>query len=37
MKGSIANFHCTIHSSMVGSINGAEAPEPPPCTTPGYC
>ena len=36
-KGSVANFHCTIHSSMVGSINGMEPPEPPPCTTPGYC
>jgi plastocyanin len=30
------NFHCTIHSSMVGAINGA-VPEPPPCNTPGYC
>ncbi len=36
-KGSVANFHCIIHSSMVGSINGMEPPEPPPCTTPGYC
>ncbi len=31
------NFHCTLHSSMVGSINGAAAPEPPPCLDPyGY-
>jgi plastocyanin len=31
------NFHCTLHSSMVGSINGAAAPEPPPCIDPyGY-
>lgn len=31
------NFHCTLHSSMVGSINGASAPEPPPCIDPyGY-
>jgi plastocyanin len=31
------NFHCTLHSSMVGSINGASAPEPPPCNDPyGY-
>lgn len=31
------NFHCTLHSSMVGSINGAAAPEPPPCNDPyGY-
>lgn len=32
-----SNFHCTLHSSMVGSINGASAPEPPPCLDPlGY-
>jgi plastocyanin len=32
-----ANFHCTLHSSMVGSINGASAPEPPECMDPyGY-
>jgi len=37
LKGSGGNYHCTIHSTMVGSINGATAPEPPPCTTPGYC
>jgi plastocyanin len=37
VKGSGGLFHCTIHSTMIGSINGAEAPEPPPCTTPGYC
>src|SRR5262245_26831533 len=31
------NFHCTMHSSMVGSINAATAPEPMPCTDPsGY-
>lgn len=31
------NFHCTLHSSMVGSINGASAPEPPACLDPyGY-
>ena len=35
VSGSATNFHCTIHPSMVGSINGASAPEPPPCT--GYC
>lgn len=30
-------FHCRLHSSMVGSINGAVAPEPPPCPDPlGY-
>jgi plastocyanin len=30
-------FHCTIHPSMVGSINGREAPMPPPCPDPsGY-
>lgn len=36
LKGSGGNYHCTIHTSMVGSINGASAPEPPPCTS-GYC
>lgn len=30
-------YHCTVHPSMVGSINGAQAPEPPPCPDPyGY-
>lgn len=30
-------FHCSIHSSMVGSINDAVAPEPAPCPDPyGY-
>jgi plastocyanin len=32
-----AKFHCSIHPSMVGSINGSTAPEPPPCSNPyGY-
>lgn len=36
-SASAANFHCTLHSSMVGSINGASAPEPPACADPyGY-
>jgi plastocyanin len=31
------SFHCTIHSSMVGAINGP-VPEAPPCPQgPGYC
>lgn len=30
-------YHCTIHPSMVGSINGQSAPDPPPCNDPyGY-
>ena len=30
-------FHCTIHPSMVGSINDTVAPEPTPCPDPyGY-
>jgi plastocyanin len=30
-------FHCTLHPSMVGSINGNTAPEPAPCPDPyGY-
>jgi hypothetical protein len=24
-------FHCTIHATMVGSINGLTAPDTPPC------
>lgn len=36
-SASALNFHCTLHSSMVGSINGATAPDPPPCEDPlGY-
>lgn len=30
-NGSELRFHCTLHPSMVGSINGAVAPDPP-CT-----
>ena len=37
LKSGSGNYHCTIHSTMIGSINGASAPQPPPCTTPGYC
>src|SRR5439155_3699924 len=29
-----ANYHCTIHPSMVGSINGANAPDPAPFPDP---
>ena len=30
-------FHCSVHPSMVGSINGSTAPEPRPCSDPyGY-
>jgi plastocyanin len=29
-----AAYHCTIHPTMVGSINGAAAPEPPPSPDP---
>jgi plastocyanin len=28
-------YHCPIHPNMVGSLNTAQTPEPPPCT--GYC
>jgi len=34
--GAGGNFHCSIHPSMVGSINGAVAPEPPPGSGDGY-
>jgi plastocyanin len=30
------NFHCVNHPSMVGSINGAVAPTPPPGSGDGY-
>jgi hypothetical protein len=30
------NFHCANHPSMVGSINGATAPVPPPGSGNGY-
>jgi plastocyanin len=29
------SYHCPIHPSMVGSLNNAQTPDPPPCT--GYC
>ena len=36
-SGIATNFHCVLHSSMVGTINGQKAPEPPPCPDPlGY-
>lgn len=28
-------YHCSLHISMVGSLNQAQTPEPVPCT--GYC
>ena len=28
-------YHCPIHPNMVGSLNSAETPPPPPCS--GYC
>jgi plastocyanin len=35
-SGAALTFHCTIHPSMVGSINGATAPEPPCIDSAGY-
>ena len=36
-NASATKFHCTIHTSMVGSINDTVAPEPAPCPDPyGY-
>jgi plastocyanin len=29
-------FHCTLHASMVGSINGSAAPDPPCIDQSGY-
>ena len=34
--GAGGNFHCMNHPSMVGSINGAVAPTPPPGSGDGY-
>ena len=34
--GAGGTFHCENHPSMVGSINGAVAPEPPPGSGDGY-
>ena len=34
--GAGGNFHCANHPSMVGSINGAVAPTPPPGSGDGY-
>ena len=34
--GTGGNFHCANHPSMVGSINGATAPEPKPGSGDGY-
>jgi len=33
--GAAKSYHCEMHPSMVGSFNGNETPEPPPCQ--GYC
>ncbi|MDA1095571.1 MAG: hypothetical protein O3A25_20270 [Acidobacteria bacterium] len=34
--GAGGNYACTTHPSMVGSINGATAPTPPPGSGGGY-
>jgi plastocyanin len=34
--GAGGTFHCTLHPSMVGSINGAVAPDPLPGSGDGY-
>ena len=38
LKNSSSNFHCVIHPTMVGSINGSVAPTAPapPCDVYGY-
>lgn len=36
LKSAGGNFHCVNHPSMVGSINGATAPTPPPGSGDGY-
>ncbi len=34
LTSATATYHCSIHPSMVGSINGAAAPVPPPDDVP---
>jgi plastocyanin len=34
--GAGGNYHCELHPSMVGSINGAVAPDPAPGSGNGY-
>jgi plastocyanin len=36
MPAAGANYHCTIHPGMIGSIRAASGEPPPPCTGP-YC
>ena len=36
VKSSNLNYHCNIHPSMVGSINGTVAPTPDPGSGGGY-
>jgi plastocyanin len=31
-----ANYHCSLHPGMIGSISGSTGQPPPPCTGP-YC
>lgn len=32
-----ANYHCSIHPGMIGSVGAASGGAPPPCNDPGYC
>ena len=36
LRGAGSNFHCAIHPTMVGSVNGTVPPPPPDCIPP-YC
>lgn len=36
LGGVNAAYHCENHPNMVGSLNSAATPEPPPCSG-GYC
>ena len=37
VKTGAGNFHCTIHSGMVGAINGPVPDATPSISGPGYC
>jgi plastocyanin len=36
LAGVSKSYHCPLHPNMVGSLNEATTPEPPPCTG-AYC
>lgn len=37
MPANGANYHCSIHPGMIGSVGTVSGGAPPPCNDPGYC